>query len=323
MSRFTSKQGGTNQFLHHTDKKKASFFKIIHPNIIKDQQLDLPIMFVKKYENDLSGHVTLKVPTGYVWNIKLKKANGRTYLSDGWKDFVDHHSICAGHVLTFRYDGNSSFYVIICDMTTVEIEYPSKKVKLENRTHGLETLVPGKNVVDNSTRKLTAQLGELSVKNGQLRKLVAEERIKDVMPSMASKPKNPYFVVVMQPSYVGGRCQLNVPGSFMKKHLGKGSQDITMCVLDDASHERIWGARYLCYNNWAKLAWKTFAKDNDLRKNDVCMFELARMKSATFKVSIFREVEEVIPKAVTAHNWHSNLPFISLKFKLLKCIHDL
>ncbi|KAF5207461.1 B3 domain-containing transcription factor vrn1 [Thalictrum thalictroides] len=91
--------------------------------LLKEEE-DLPSMFVRKHQNDFSDYVTLKVPNDNVWNVRLRKIDDKFYLCDGWKDFADHHSICAGHFMTFRYEGSCRFDVMICDMSMVEIDYP-------------------------------------------------------------------------------------------------------------------------------------------------------------------------------------------------------
>ena len=57
----------------------------------------------------------------------LKKADYNIWFCNGWQDFVEYHSICYGYFLVFRYEGNSSFHVLIFDKTATEIQYPTCK----------------------------------------------------------------------------------------------------------------------------------------------------------------------------------------------------
>ncbi|KAF6151430.1 hypothetical protein GIB67_020654 [Kingdonia uniflora] len=81
-------------------------------------------MFVKKIEMELSDVARLCVPSGKVWNVKVRKDNGKTCFQDGLQEFMEYHSISQWHVLGFRYDGNSQFHVVICNTSASEINYP-------------------------------------------------------------------------------------------------------------------------------------------------------------------------------------------------------
>ena len=63
----------------------------------------------------------------------LKKTDNNIWFCNGWQDFVEYHSICYVYFLVFRYEGISSFHVLIFDKTAIEIQYPPKKnCKLED-----------------------------------------------------------------------------------------------------------------------------------------------------------------------------------------------
>ncbi|KAE9466912.1 hypothetical protein C3L33_01185, partial [Rhododendron williamsianum] len=91
-------------------------------NLMND--LKIPRKFTSTYGKDLANHVFLKVPDGMVWKVELIKSDEDAWLCNGWKEFAGHYSVCFGHFLVFRYDGDSNFHVIIFDMTASEIEYP-------------------------------------------------------------------------------------------------------------------------------------------------------------------------------------------------------
>ena len=88
---------------------------------------------------ELSMVATLTVPYGGIWQVGLKKVDNNIWFCNGWQDFVEYHSICYGYFLVFRYEGNSSFHVLIFDKTTTEIQYPlNNNCKLED--HQLEII---------------------------------------------------------------------------------------------------------------------------------------------------------------------------------------
>ena len=85
----------------------------------------IPKRFVSRYGKNLSNIMFLKVPSGAVWQVGLKRGDGEVWLDGGWREFVEYYSIGYGHFLVFRYEGNSIFHVLIFDRTASEIEYPS------------------------------------------------------------------------------------------------------------------------------------------------------------------------------------------------------
>ena len=80
---------------------------------------------MSRYGKNLSNIMFLKVPSGAVWQVGLKRGDGEVWLDGGWREFVEYYSIGYGHFLVFRYEGNSIFHVLVFDMTASEIEYPS------------------------------------------------------------------------------------------------------------------------------------------------------------------------------------------------------
>ncbi|KAK7829759.1 b3 domain-containing transcription factor vrn1 [Quercus suber] len=82
---------------------------------------------------ELSTIATLIALYGGIWQVGLKKVDNNIWFCNGWQDFVEYHSIYYGYFLAFKYEGNSSFHVLIFDKTTTKIQYqPSKNCKLED-----------------------------------------------------------------------------------------------------------------------------------------------------------------------------------------------
>ena len=90
--------------------------------------------FWSRFNNtELSTVATVIAPYGGIWQVGLKKADNNIWFCNGWQDFTEYHSICYGYFLVFRYEGNSSFHVLIFDKTAIEIQYsPRKNCKLED-----------------------------------------------------------------------------------------------------------------------------------------------------------------------------------------------
>ncbi|KAF3964420.1 hypothetical protein CMV_011296 [Castanea mollissima] len=110
----------------------------------------------------------------------------------------------------------------------------------------------------------------------------------------AFKPKDPYFMVVMQPSYLHPKLCLSIPIDFASRYLNKKHGDAILCISDG----RKWPVKYTCQmfatkpKSFFKCGWRTFAKDNNLAVGDVCVFGLSKGTKMSFKVVIFRVNEE-------------------------------
>ena len=84
----------------------------------------IPKKFISKYGVDLSNMAFLTVPNGTKWKVKMTKRDGEVWFQNGWREFASCHALTLGHLLVFRYEGNSHFYVLIFDATATEINYP-------------------------------------------------------------------------------------------------------------------------------------------------------------------------------------------------------
>ncbi|XP_060200456.1 B3 domain-containing protein At4g01580-like [Lycium barbarum] len=79
--------------------------------------------------------VSLEVPSGEKWGVKLQNSDCVTWLKKGWNQFREYYSIGFGYFLLFKYNGNSHFSVLIFDLIASEIEYssiPNEDMTLEN-----------------------------------------------------------------------------------------------------------------------------------------------------------------------------------------------
>ncbi|POO02691.1 B3 DNA binding domain containing protein, partial [Trema orientale] len=111
--------------------RNPHFFKIILEDTLRENKLRVPKDFVKKCGKTLSNSVSVKLPCGSEWKMKLTEYDNKVWLDNGWPEFVEHYSIGRGNLLTFRYEGNSQFHVVVFDTTTVEIDYPSGPIHFD------------------------------------------------------------------------------------------------------------------------------------------------------------------------------------------------
>nr|POE61579.1 b3 domain-containing transcription factor vrn1 [Quercus suber] len=302
----------------------------------------------------------LTVPNGTKWKVKLTKRDGEVCFQNGWCEFASCHAVNPGHLLVFRYEGNSHFYVLIFDDTATEIDYPLDDQQqvdmmedIESDDNSLEIMdgfMPSRKTREKSPlpcplphkrsktnpRSSDLQAGgdthfrpELTKSKGSMlekskmnagvsftrreskeecsgatkrcpksevieRTLSASEKDRAFQRVSAFESKNPFFKVVMQPSYVYPRNSLNISSSFAEKYMSKMSGEFVILRSFDRG---TWSVKFSNYKAQTKSVfrqgWKEFARDNSLKVGDVCIFELINGIEVAFKVAIFRAANDI------------------------------
>ncbi|KAI8569371.1 hypothetical protein RHMOL_Rhmol02G0273600 [Rhododendron molle] len=127
--------------------------------------------------------------------------------------------------------------------------------------------------------------------DSMMRPVKTQEREKAVNASMMFKPNNPFFRTILQPYNVRRSYFLNLPARFAKKYLHGVSESIQL----EVSGGKQWTVHCVRINGPVRClgsGWRRFAKDNNLREGDVCVFELIQVEDVVLKVSIFRISED-------------------------------
>jgi hypothetical protein len=73
----------------------------------------LPKAFSDNLKKKLPENVTLKGPSGVVWNIGLTTKEDTVYFTNGWQGFVNDHTLKESDLLFFKYNGESLFEDLI------------------------------------------------------------------------------------------------------------------------------------------------------------------------------------------------------------------
>lgn len=192
----------------------------------------IPKKFMRKYGGTLSSPVILKLPSGLEWKVELTSCNGIVWLQKGWPEFVDHLSIKRGHLLLFRYEGSCQFHVVILDTSTTEIDYPtnlthlhnSNYIKIDDDDHQLlepkrelevvndidyvqisdeDDLPPFPKTEKKSPSQCPRPQKRMRITSrSDLKSLSDSERGRACDRANAFKSENPFFWVIMEPSYV-------------------------------------------------------------------------------------------------------------------------
>ncbi|PSS36438.1 B3 domain-containing protein [Actinidia chinensis var. chinensis] len=246
----------------------------------------IPEKFSSKHGKNLGKLVFLKVPSGATWTVELANSNGEVWLCNGWKEFSEYYSICFGHFLVFRYEGNSNFHVLIFDTTASEIEYPF---------HGEQSnMNPNGNLREPETDVSIEILDEFPI--CRMRKTTSNraDNEKDVSVEISEDPptcRNRRETKLV-PDLTS--CEMmrtkNIPMDFAKKYLnGEQNSKITLRI----SEGRTWTVKRYSTTTSGKctLSWSSFARDNNLKVGDVCAFELDTGIELSLNVTIFRAGE--------------------------------
>ncbi|OVA05173.1 B3 DNA binding domain [Macleaya cordata] len=332
-----------HQYQHHDDviwsslpeEKRPLFFKIIHSAIIRDQQLGIPIKFVRKIGKDLSDVAVLKVPTGATWKVELiKKPNGGVWFQNGLQEFIECHSISPGHFLVFRYDGNSQFYVLIFDMSGSEIDYHlSSSISSDhsdeesNQSLGSldteefaddieEDYMEISNGDDSSSgeeeEEEEEEEGGLSIgepvakksanKKGTGRKKRSETTlvnfVRGTQIANEFKSKYPFFAITLQPAYVNHKY-MPIPCTFDRRYLPENLEHVRLKISDGRS----WVVGLLCSEKKEIRLSKglsAFIHSNNLEEGDVCVFEVVKKRYLVLRVHIFRR--DIVDHAMPSSN---------------------
>ncbi|KAK2665175.1 hypothetical protein Ddye_003749 [Dipteronia dyeriana] len=100
---------------------RPMFFKIILGSI--KERLRIPPKFLHHILKDLTKTATLKISSGDIWTVEMKRSKDGVFMEDGWQQFLRDNSLTDKHFLVFNYDGNMSFSVQIFEPNCVERVY--------------------------------------------------------------------------------------------------------------------------------------------------------------------------------------------------------
>ncbi|KAF9608860.1 hypothetical protein IFM89_011898 [Coptis chinensis] len=243
----------------------------------------IPKKFACKHRKYLPDVVVLKVPSGDVWRVEVKRVdeNGVVWLQNGLQEFIEHHSISVGNFLVFDYDGKSQFDVHIFNMSGNEIDYiPNGQL-----THGEKCHLPKQDGVDsNAIRNIalgTRKPAEIKGKNGV------------TQTASSFKSKHPFFQIVMTPSYVN-KGYLHIPSAFWRRYLPEGLKTLTLQV---ANGRKKWLVRCSSFPGILRISkgFHLFVLESHIKIGDICVFEQIKRKGCCAKSSyIYTEVIENI-----------------------------
>ncbi|XP_072985047.1 B3 domain-containing protein Os01g0723500-like isoform X1 [Typha latifolia] len=301
--------------------RKPHFFKVLLGDFA--HRLKIPPNFERNIPDEAS-EVILHDAEGKIWCIGLKKSGDGTFLSSGWANFVDGHSLEECEFLVFRHEGNMHFSVLIFDTTACEKEGwkatkiregISRQVIPVKRSLNFDSFSQ-KSEIDGELDKfpqegrsvpfpkLSAHAKTEAAENGSAIGLLGSKakcmkdyfsRSKHVPEQQISKgekkaymfcSKLPYFTSRMTPSSIHKSYTLRVPISFSHGNLPKRK---TRLILRDPTG-KAWVIIFIPRTSHISGGWSAFVRGNKLEVGDLCAFEL--IGPIELRVYIFKMLGE-------------------------------
>ncbi|KAG5535740.1 hypothetical protein RHGRI_023488 [Rhododendron griersonianum] len=258
-------------------ESSPQFCKVYVPDL-SSHRLGIPRDFVKHFTGDLRYKSTITTPEKRSWHVELKEVDEHLYFQEGWQQFVHDNSLVFGDFLIFYYGGNAQFYTKIYGKNGCR-----KKVSGPTREIDKEITCPQDNqTVERRKSKRLAQGANGDESAQKELCLTFSSAIQERTRKEASKfvSEFPFFEVVMRPSYINTGL-MNVPSSFHRYM--KDRHGATLVVSD-----RSWPVKLIKTRVKFCHGWSTFCRENTLKVDDVCVFELIEKNDVVLKVSIFR-----------------------------------
>ncbi|KAL4595973.1 hypothetical protein ACB092_12G130600 [Castanea dentata] len=259
--------------------KAPHFVKMSMPQSLREGKLLIPKKFIAKYGVDLSNMAFLMIPNGTTWKVKLTKRDGEVWFENGWCKFASCHGLTLGHLLVFRYEGNSHFYVLIFDATATEIDYPLDDQLQVRRLEDSESDDNSVKIIDGfmpsqKTREIDGGVGtSTSRRRLKGKAVVNDEEYKALENSQELMTTNGEAENLSLPHGI-----INyLPREGFTKDYTKGSiLTIKLQVMD-----RLWLVKLYIYEGMNRTSscvvsasWSAFVRENKLRVGDVCVFEV-------------------------------------------------
>ncbi|XP_050385632.1 uncharacterized protein LOC126802121 [Argentina anserina] len=248
---------------------------------LKDGKKELPPAAVRKYGDQMAGHIFLKVPNcGTHWKIELRTSprRDRMWLEKGWEEFASFYLLDQGDLATFTSEGqHTHFRIRIFSWDDMEIYYPirgggadiSRPKRKETR---VEVEAEARAVSNTSTSS-------------------ADEHQCDISKVSSFISDRPCLNVPITATALTTRVFINP--AFALEHFCK---DGTCCdlTLQNTLGDMIWTVQCISYaisdgrmrTVISGAGWKSFRQENLLEEGDALVLEVIEERRC--RVSIIR-----------------------------------
>ncbi|XP_039012466.1 putative B3 domain-containing protein Os03g0621600 [Hibiscus syriacus] len=218
--------------------------------------------------------VTLSNSSGKTWTATLKqRQRGKRLdwvLLTGWKTFAQDNNLQVGDVCAFELINSIeiSFRVVI---------YQGQDLNYRQSLASTDVVRPAKRKAPSCASPSCAEpLTEL-------------QKAKALQIASAFKSENPFFVIVLQPSYVNSN-RVCIPTNFARQYLSKMHNEVILLL----SNGKSWPVICSQYRTGPKphvkfgTGWRKFSVDNNLEVGDACVFELVEGAESSMNITIYK-----------------------------------
>ncbi|XVF16197.1 hypothetical protein REPUB_Repub10bG0011200 [Reevesia pubescens] len=211
------------------------------------------------------------------WPVKLKSYGSKCCLTGGWSVFAKENSLRADDLCVFELINRSDAVLRVSIFKHEDDENGASRVK-SNKS--MVTNYASRGNFNQVRHKKTAGSKDNTEEASSVRTLGVFEASSNFV------PKDPHCKVLVR-SYYLIRWYLSLPVAFSRRYImaDTGTRMVTLQVA-----ERSWPVKLRSNGSRCCLTggWSVFAKENSLRADDLCVFELINRSDAVMRVSIFK-----------------------------------
>ncbi|QHN79522.1 Glycerate dehydrogenase [Arachis hypogaea] len=287
------------------------FFQIVNETSLQNGELRIRRSFVSEHWQGISSPVLLVLPNGSEWKMDWEKRDADVCFVQGWKEFAEFYSLEKEQVLMFKYEGKSRFNVIILGRSGLEREYPLLNGTLEAEGSG-NSKRPNSplrkkrrtnteeearfNEYSHNARPRDRDGRRIFLKSEASNNVEAPKHAESssaLERARAFSSKNLWFYRRMRPAYINNYLLFRAE-DYVTQEERKENEFLSLWVTDES---RPWHAKISKHDNNGQImlttGWKQFVRDNNLKLNDVCVFEKTRnSEGLSFRVIIYRATQE-------------------------------
>lgn len=265
---------------------------------LQESSHDNPCLLPHEKDDGLEKILGFRPPSPNLLSSITRK-NCNEYIHGNWIQSTSTASLEKPHVRTDAYNMRENF------QSSRDIGTQFNGMELTSTEDGAGSIIPG------ITRKTRGRkrMSENSIQNVKLksthvrntsetltrrgRAVTPEEKERTIRAAHMFRSDNPFFRVILRPSYVYRGFLLHIPSSFARTFLNTVTGFVTLQVSDGKQ----WPVRCSFKDGKAKLGqgWTEFVWENNLEEGDVCIFELIHAKEIVLKVAVFRVLEDAAP----------------------------
>ncbi|XP_034917049.1 B3 domain-containing transcription factor VRN1 isoform X2 [Populus alba] len=265
---------------------------------LQESSHDNPCLLPHEKDDGLEKILGFRPPSPNLLSSITSK-NCNEYIHCNWIQSTSTASLEKPHVRTDAYNMRENF------QSSRDIGTQFNGMELTSTEDGAGSIIPcitrktrgrkrkSENSIQNVKLKSTHVRNTSETLTRRRRAVTPEEKERTIRAAHMFRSDNPFFRVILRPSYVYRGFLLHIPSSFARTFLNTVTGFVNLQVSDGKQ----WPVRCSFKDGKAKLGqgWTEFVWENNLEEGDVCIFELIQAKEIVLKVAVFRVLEDAAP----------------------------